>query len=263
MEPHKVAAIEKFNRVLEKVEHEIIKLAWEYEEEIKAKKPDDYELDAVLGFCVDEKEKTSWLENMRFCLEMIKEGSYEWGPADGQDHNVALESALRGQKHCWLLHLLYDDLHLNWDEILELNWLWVDFVLCYQYEYLFSEVKTLSQLKKRFLKIQKDIISHTFPIRRKAMERVLKGEVCDYNLFLRITFHKEDFVDILEITDDLKFHSESWEIWKGLDEGLLFEFLKYSFEDLGFDPEKMLTIKKIRANIILKYPHRFYLSINF
>ena len=37
MEPHKVAAIEKFNKVLEKVEHEIIKLAWEYEEEIKAK----------------------------------------------------------------------------------------------------------------------------------------------------------------------------------------------------------------------------------
>jgi len=110
---------------------------------------------------------------------------------------------------------------------------------------------------------EEDIISHTFPIRRKAMERVLKGEVCDYNFFLRITFHNKDNVDILEMTKDLKFHNESWKIFRGLDEGNLFRFLKYAFEDLGFDPEKMLTIKKLRANIILKYPHRFYLSKNF
>jgi hypothetical protein len=263
MEPHKVAAIEKFNKVLEKVEHEIIKLAWEYEEEIKAKKPDDYKLDAVLGFSIDENEKGSWNVNMWRCLNDIKNGIYEWGPADGQDHNVAMEKALHGQKHCWLLQLLYDILHLTWDEVLKVNWLWIDFVLCYQYEYSLSGVKALSHFKKRLLKAEEDIISHTFPIRRKAMERVLKGEVCDYNLFLRITFHNKDNVDILEMTKDLKFHNESWKIFRGLDEGNLFKFLKYAFEDLGFDPEKMLTIKKLKANIILKYPHRFYLSKNF
>jgi len=261
MEPQKVASIEKFNKVLENIEYQILRLAKEYEKEIKVENPDDYELEVIFEFCADEEEKASWFEDMKFCLERIREGSHDWGLASGEDHNAALESALHGQKHCWLLHLLYDDLGLKWNEILKINWLWLDFVLYYQYDYDISRIENLSQMKSRLLEIQKELLSRARSIRQKARRRVLKGEMTlfDYELSLRILFYDKEGREGIEIIEDIKFEDpfKIWEGIRGFDKNRIFSSLEYQFEELGFELEKMLTFKELWANLVLKYSHRF------
>ena len=203
---------------------------------------------------------------MKFCLERIREGSHDWGLASGEDHNAALESALHGQKHCWLLHLLYDDLGLKWNEILKINWLWLDFVLYYQYDYDISRIENLSQMKTRLLEIQKELLSRARSIRQKARRRVLKGEMnlFDYELSLRILFYDKEGREGMEIIEDIKFE-DPFKIWKGirgLDKNRIFSSLKYRFEELGFELEKMLTFKELWANLVLKYSDTIVLAKN-
>ena len=77
MEPSKVAAIEKLNKVLENIEYQLLELAREYEQEIKAENPDDYELDLIFKFCAGEEEIASWFKSMKIHLENFKKMELE------------------------------------------------------------------------------------------------------------------------------------------------------------------------------------------
>ena len=207
MEPQKVTAIEKFNKVLENIEYQILELAKEYEKEIKAENPDDYELEVIFEFCTKEEEIASWFEDMKIRLEDFRKGELDWGIASGADHNVTLEKALHGQKHCWLLHLLYDNLHVPWEKILKIDRLWADFCLYFQYDFALSGIENLSQMKTHLLEIQKELLSRAQSIRRKARRRVLKEEMnlFDYELFLKILFYDKEGREGIKIIEDIKF----------------------------------------------------------
>jgi len=49
---------------------------------------------------------------------------------DKENHNVSSatikNSALNSQKHCWLMHRLYDDFSIDWADIVRINNIWFD-----------------------------------------------------------------------------------------------------------------------------------------
>jgi hypothetical protein len=103
----------------------------------------DYELMVNLMFLntkekdehEDPKEIYSWDEPVYF--ESFEEGD-PFGINDKQCHNVSSafikNRALNTQKHCWLLHRLYDDFFVSWKDILSINNIYFDINLSYQYE---------------------------------------------------------------------------------------------------------------------------------
>jgi hypothetical protein len=93
---------------------------------INTKEKDEYE---------DPKEIYSWDEPVYF--KSFEEGD-PFGINDKQCHNVSSafikNRALNTQKHCWLLHRLYDDFFVSWKDILSINNIYFDINLSYQYE---------------------------------------------------------------------------------------------------------------------------------
>lgn len=61
-----------------------------------------------------------------------------WGIADGNCHNVSSifqkNKDLNGQKHCHLLHSLYDDYHFAWDDIFKIEDIYFDIIVQYDYK---------------------------------------------------------------------------------------------------------------------------------
>jgi len=264
MEPSKVVAIEKLNKVLENIEYQLLELAREYEQEIKVENPDDYELDLIFEFCAGEEEIASWFKSMKIHLENFRKMELDWGLASGADHNGALDDSLQGQKHCWLLHLLYDDLLVSWEKILKIDWLWADFCLYFQYDFYLSEVKTISEMKERLLEVQKKLLEVGKSIRQRARKRVLssKSNLFDYRLDLEIVLYDDESRENVLPAEDFKF-GDPFSSWIGLcnnTKDKIFRDIEYQLEGLGLDIEKALSFNLLWANLILRYSHRFYLK---
>ena len=256
--------VKKLNDVLEKLEYRLIELGREYLEELKAENPDDYELDVIFEFCAGEEEIASWFENIRSVLEEDWRKKLNWGLASGADHNAALDPSLHGQKHCWLLHLLYDDLGMRWEKILKIDWFWADFRLYFQYEFDLSGIKSISELKSRLLKIQEKLLVASKSIRRKARKRVLSGEfnLFDYDIVLKIILYDKENREFYLPQEDLKFNDpfRIYTGFRGSIEGRIFVDIEYQLEGLGLNIEKAFEFKRLWANLILKYSHRFSLK---
>ena len=109
-----------------------------------------YYLQVVLAFSTSEEqdeygddfEFISWEESVYF--KSFEEGNPA-GINDKQCHNVTRglidNKAINTQKHCWLLHRLYDDFYVGWKNILRIDRMYFEIKVKYQYEVNLEEVK--------------------------------------------------------------------------------------------------------------------------
>jgi len=84
----------------------------------------------------EEKLLVHWKENLKSLF--VKED--KWGLNDNRCHNTTSifqkNELLNRQKHCYLLHNLYDHYSLNWDDIFKIDRIYFDLQI--QYEYLIN-----------------------------------------------------------------------------------------------------------------------------
>ncbi len=152
-----VQKIDELNNKLIVIEEKIYNLAEvEYlrAEKLLHENPDediiDYELEVELVFTTsqeqdeygDDLEFINWNEPVYF--KSFNEGD-PFGINDKRCHNVTTSiidnKALNRQKHCWLLHRLYDDFDVSWDDILRIDGLYFDIKVSYQYVVNLEKVK--------------------------------------------------------------------------------------------------------------------------
>lgn len=126
----KLKTVEQRAHELAKHEHQsILKRVLEKENGIC-----DYELEIVFAFFNGEEEIVLHTEYMKphFLLDKPKNLN------DKQNHNVTSNifpnQKLNAQKHCWLLHVLYDDLLISWQDIVKIDEVWFDINISLQYK---------------------------------------------------------------------------------------------------------------------------------
>lgn len=95
----------------------------------------DYELEAEIHFFTNDEEAiVSWEEYLK---PHFLEDIHCCNLNDQQDHNVSssiiAHNELNSQKHCWLMHRLYDDFQVDWNDILLIKNVWFDINVKYQY----------------------------------------------------------------------------------------------------------------------------------
>lgn len=60
-----------------------------------------------------------------------------WGINDNNCHNITTafqkDKDLNSQKHCWLLHSLYDHNSLDWNDIFKIDSVYFDVKIQYEY----------------------------------------------------------------------------------------------------------------------------------
>ena len=135
-----VRQVDELNNKLIAIEEEIYHLAKEAYYEAEKKLQDntdgmtDYELDVQLVFYDKEDEVAEWEEMLKHYFVNGRVPRIN----DKQCHNVSGSlidnEALNAQKHCWLLHSLYDDQDLTWDDVLSITDMWFGINVSYQYE---------------------------------------------------------------------------------------------------------------------------------
>ena len=104
----------------------------------------DYEIEVNYLFYGDDYIKegeeedpehllADWTDDMKSM--MMKEKW--WGINDGNCHNTTSafqkNRDLNSQKHCWLLHSLYDHNSLDWDDIFKIDSVYFDVKIQYEY----------------------------------------------------------------------------------------------------------------------------------
>ena len=142
LSPVDVQKIEQLNIQLTAMEERIYLLLYK-ENNVALKKMcqkidtiTDYELELNISFYKDEdvEELVSWSERMK--SHFLHDGNCNIN--DKENHNVTSaiinDRILNEQKHCWLLHSLYDDCNVPWEDILRINCVWFDVNVSYQYE---------------------------------------------------------------------------------------------------------------------------------
>ena len=96
----------------------------------------DYEIEVELGFFIQEDELISWRERM--CKSYFLEDTRYWNINDKNNHNTTSccwkHKELNEQKHCWLLHRLYDDFRISWKDIVKIETICFDINVLYQYK---------------------------------------------------------------------------------------------------------------------------------
>lgn len=102
----------------------------------------DYELEAVVDFYSENSDfdgkddclVASLTENMK---AQIMHDDRPWGINDKQCHNTTAiyqkDNDLNAQKHCWLLHCLYDHYDFTWENIFCIDNVYFDIAISYQY----------------------------------------------------------------------------------------------------------------------------------
>lgn len=126
----KLKRVEKRVYELAKKEHQrVLKKVLEREDGIV-----DYELHVKIVFYSNEEEITTYEEYLKPNFLLDRKTNLN----DNQNHNVTStlypHPLLNAQKHCWLLHHLYDDILMPWEQILKVDTLFVDIDVSYQYE---------------------------------------------------------------------------------------------------------------------------------
>lgn len=96
----------------------------------------DYELEIELFFYINEEELISFNEYIK--PHFLKDTPCNIN--DKKNHNVTRgiydNPELNSQKHCWLMHSLYDDYYVPWEDICKITLLSFDINIRYQYEVL-------------------------------------------------------------------------------------------------------------------------------
>ena len=95
---------------------------------------DNYDLEVEISFYYKDTEIAVW-------TEPLKSNFLNEHPTyinDGNNHNVTSSTIkhqiLNSQKHCWLLHRLYDDFLLPWKKILKIDNISFDIIEHNQYK---------------------------------------------------------------------------------------------------------------------------------
>ena len=95
----------------------------------------DYELEVDIGFFIQEDELISWRE---MCKAYFLDDTRHWNINDTKNHNTTSccwqHKELNTQKHCWLLHRLYDDFGISWSDIVKIETICFDINVLYQYK---------------------------------------------------------------------------------------------------------------------------------
>ena len=186
--PHEITALDQLNQRLATTEKWILDLADRFEEETLALEPHDWEMELTYEFTTGSESKACWFTSLKHTLEERRNPSLDhyWGLADENDHNVSRSFApeLVEQKHCYLMHQLYDDFCLDWDDILSLEWVWLDFELRAQFDFYLGQKQEDSDLEKCLAKIERSLIEKIDLFQQRARRRVLSGKpnLYDYEL---------------------------------------------------------------------------------
>ena len=270
LDTQKVKALERLNKYLTKIEKRILNLGLEFKNEILALEPHDWDLKVVYEYTTQDDSKVQWIEFLKHQLEEWQNPRNDeyWGIADGNDHNVSrfIVSGLEHQKHCYLMHQLYDDFHLSWNEILALEWMWLDFELCPQFKFYLGKHQKISEMEKRLKKIEKFLYSKIKAFQRKARHRILSGEpdLYDYELMVRISFYEKREKELkfcISWEDNIKHRNPFNNFWVFSSRGpsQFLDELMTVLEDmrLKFQEEELLRFNHLSVDLILKYQYRF------
>lgn len=135
-----VKQLGKLNTKLQKIEKRVYGLAKKEHQRVLKKvleKKDcivDYELYINIFFYYDEEEIATYEEYFKPNFLLDKTSNFN----DNQNHNVTkgihYHPLLNAQNHCWLLHHLYDDAMLSWQQILSIDKIAIDIDVSYQYD---------------------------------------------------------------------------------------------------------------------------------
>lgn len=97
----------------------------------------DYELEIYISFYYPHHQGEPFLY-WNECTKGHFLNDRHWQIDDKENHNVTSgrwkNKELSAQQHCWLLHRLYDDFNIPWDDILNIENVSFDVKICYQYE---------------------------------------------------------------------------------------------------------------------------------
>ena len=108
---------------------------------------EDYDLNVVLTFSTtdEEDEFGDYLEFANWKEGIYFEGNEPFGINDKNDWNVMVgrsnNKKLDKQKHCWLLHQLYDNHFVSWENILRIDRVWFEIVTEQEYAIKFKELQ--------------------------------------------------------------------------------------------------------------------------
>ena len=95
----------------------------------------DYEIEVEISFYIQEDELISWHE---MCKAYFLDDTHHWNINDKKNHNTASccwkHTELNAQNHCWLLHRLYDDFGISWNDIVKIETICFDVDVRYQYK---------------------------------------------------------------------------------------------------------------------------------
>ena len=87
---------------------------------------------------IDDEEFTdNLLADCSNCMKSIMLKDDWYGINDNKCHNITSifqkDKDLNSQKHCWLMHSLYDYNHLSWDDIFKIESIYFDIKIQYEY----------------------------------------------------------------------------------------------------------------------------------
>jgi hypothetical protein len=100
----------------------------------------DYEFDGRLCFVL-RRDDPEWTEEddgiiAEWNLEDFHPAAGEMAIGDGQDHAITsiCDPRLLVAPHCRLFHILYDDIHLSFTDMLRIGRVWVDLRIWIQHD---------------------------------------------------------------------------------------------------------------------------------
>ena len=97
-----------------------------------------YELDVEISMHSKSKELICrWYKDLKPLYLLDNEQQYNCKLANSVNYNATLNlydnNKLHQQKHCWLLHSLYHEIGLSFENILNIEYVWFDIKVKYQY----------------------------------------------------------------------------------------------------------------------------------
>ncbi|MEA1919893.1 MAG: hypothetical protein U9N52_08645 [Campylobacterota bacterium] len=97
-----------------------------------------YKLEVEISVHYKNKEPVvTWFKDLKalYMTDNIQKHNCHIG--DGLNHNTTMSICdnlkLHNQTHCWLLHSLYHHIGLSFENILNIDYLWYDIKITYQY----------------------------------------------------------------------------------------------------------------------------------
>ncbi len=97
-----------------------------------------YELDVEISMHSKSKELICrWYKDLKPLYLLDNTEQHNCNIDDGINHNSTLaiydNNKLHKQKHCWLLYSLYHDIGVSFENILNIEYIWFDIKVKYQY----------------------------------------------------------------------------------------------------------------------------------